>query len=89
MIKSCPKPVLSEPYSSLAEGDEQLDRPNSKTCMETYHVNTAYLAWIRHKHNNLPLCLIHSSSPSTKELHVQSIVSINISSTYRVSIMAE
>ena len=27
-------PRFNGPWSSLEEGDEQLDRPNSQTCME-------------------------------------------------------
>ena len=37
-----------KPWSSLVEGDEQLDRPNSQTCMEWYSVCIAYFFWICH-----------------------------------------
>ena len=54
---------------ALAIGDEQLDRPNSETWMEWYHASNAYFVWTSHKHNSLPLGLIHPLYPSTKELH--------------------
>ena len=43
------------PWSSLAEGDEQLDWPKSQTIIELYHVCVAYFVLICHKHNSLPL----------------------------------
>ena len=61
------------PWSSLVEGDEQLDRPNSQTCMEWYDVSAAYFVWICHKHNCFPLGPIEPSSPSTRELHVYTL----------------
>ena len=30
------------PWSSLVEGDEQLDRPNSQTSKDSFHANAAY-----------------------------------------------
>ena len=49
---------LVSPWSSLVEGDEQLDQPNSQTTF-----------WIQHKHNSFLLGPIQPSSPTTKELH--------------------
>ena len=40
---------------SLVEGDDQLDRTHSHTCMESYHVSDAYFDWICHIRNSLLL----------------------------------
>ena len=53
-------------WSSLQEGDERPDRPNSQTCMELSH---ALFFGVGHKHNSLPPGPIQPSSTSTKELH--------------------
>ena len=33
--------VCTMPWSSWVEGDEQLDRPNSQTCMECFYAYAA------------------------------------------------
>ena len=39
-------PGIANPWSSLVEGDEQLDRPNSQTTMKLCHECVAlFLAW--------------------------------------------
>ena len=38
---ACQLLPMSSPWSSLVEGDEQLDQPNSQTTLELYH---AYVA---------------------------------------------
>ena len=38
---TCTNNVGSYPWSSLVEGDEQLDRPNSQTTMELCHARVA------------------------------------------------
>ena len=53
----------------LVEGDAQLERPNSQTCLEQCRAWATYIFGVSHKHNSLPLGPIHPSSPATKELH--------------------
>ena len=55
------------PWSSLVEGDEQMDRPISRTCIECCHVCPTFGGC--HKHNILPLGPIKPAYPCTKELH--------------------
>ena len=55
-------------WSSLVEGDEQLDRPNSQTFMELCLACAALFLGVWHKVNSFLLGPIQSSSPSTKEL---------------------
>ena len=53
--------------SSLVEGDEQLDWPNSQACIKWYRVSADYFVWICLK--QLTLGPIQPSSPPTIELH--------------------
>ena len=68
---------MTSTSSSLVEGDEELDQPNSQTCMELYHVWIAYYVWIFNKHNSLPLGPMQLSSPSTKDLHDHYVLSLD------------
>ena len=69
--KPARKPQRHRPWSSLVEGDEQLDQPNSQTTLELCHECVALFFWVEHKHNSFLLGRIQPSSPSTKELHAQ------------------
>ena len=60
---------LPSPWSSLVEGDKQLDQPKSQTCLECCHACAALYILVRHKHNSLPLGPIQTSSHTTKEPH--------------------
>ena len=60
---------LAISWSSLVEGDKQLDQSNSQTCMEWCHASSAYFWGVCHKHSSFLLGPIQPSSPTTKELH--------------------
>ena len=50
-------------WSSLVEGDEQPDQPNSQTHTECCRACAQSLFWVDHKHKSLPLAPIQPSSP--------------------------
>ena len=52
----------------VVEGENNWTGPIVKR-MESYHLSAAYVAWICHEHNSLPLGPIQPSSPSGKDLH--------------------
>ena len=56
-------------WSSLVEGAEPQDRPNSQTRMEWCHVRDACFVWISHKQNSLPLGPIQPSSLLQRNEH--------------------
>ena len=50
--------VCFKPWSSLIEGDEQLDRPNGQTSVECGYMCAESIFYIFHNHNNFPFGLI-------------------------------
>ena len=71
LVDECEKPqvfahlVSCIIWCSLVEGDEQLDRPNSQTCMCCIGGGG-----VCNKHSSLPFGPIQPSSSCTKELHM-------------------
>ena len=92
LLKSLASHLLNEtlswdvPWSSLVEGDEQLDQPNSQTCMEWCHASAAYIFLICHKHISLPLGQVQPSSPlTTTEIHGYSFAILSTTADRNVS----
>ena len=58
--------IQDQPRSSLVEGDEQLERPNSQATMKFCHACVAQFIGVEPKHNSFLLVMIKPLSPTTK-----------------------
>ena len=74
---------LNQPWISLVQGDEQLDRPNSQTTMKLCDAWVAFIFQVNYKHNSFLLGSIQPSAPTTKELHESAFQS---PSKYKMSV---
>ena len=59
-------------WSSLVEGDEHLDWPNSQRTMELCHTFIVYYFWVEQKHYSFLLGPLQPSSPLLKSNGVSS-----------------